>query len=161
MSMNPFRLLALSISLTCSLGAAQVWAGFDEGMNAYTSGDYDTAVREFKLLAEKGDKESQYLLGLLYEEGQGLRKDDVEAAYWYARSAGQGFVDAYFALGQLFVHRKGELQDRMAAHHWFSLAKEYGHRLGDQEMQRNLNAMSPEMADMARNRFRDRRLASH
>jgi TPR repeat protein len=149
----------LVILLAGMLATAPAWAGFDEGMNAYSSGDYDTAAREFKLLADRGDKESQYLLGLLYEEGQGLARDDVEAAYWYARSAGQGFIDAYFALGQLFAQRKGERQDRMAAHHWFSLAKEYGHRLADQEMRRNLNAMSPEMADMARNRFRDRRLS--
>jgi TPR repeat protein len=157
--MNVFRPFFLTIFLASLLAQVPAWAGFDEGMNAYTSGDFDTAAREFNILALKGDKESQYLLGLLYEEGQGLPKDDVEAAYWYARSADQGYVDAYFALGQLFVHRKGERQDRMAAHHWFSLAKEYGHRLGDQELQRNLNAMTPEMAELARNRFRDRRLA--
>jgi uncharacterized protein len=157
--MLPLRRLLLTIPFACALAAGQTWAGFDQGMNAYASGDFDTAAREFRLLAEKGDKESQYLLGLLYEEGQGVLRDDVEAAYWYARSAGQGFGDAYFALGQLFVHRKGERQDRMGAHHWFSLAKEYGHRLADQEMQRNLNAMSPEMADMARNRYKDRRVA--
>ncbi len=153
----PFALMLLLVG---RLVASPAQAGFDEGMNAYASGDYDTAAREFKALALSGDRESQYLLGLLFEEGQGVRKDDVEAAYWYARSADQGFADAYFALGQLFVHRKGERQDRMAAHHWFSLAKEYGHRLGDQEMQRNLDAMSPEMAELARGRFRERRLAA-
>lgn len=157
--MTVFRPIFLTVILASLLLAVPARAGFDEGMNAYTSGDYDTAAREFKILAVKGEKESQYLLGLLYEEGQGLPRDDVEAAFWYARSADQGYVDAYFALGQLFVHRKGERQDRMAAHHWFSLAKEYGHRLGDQEMQRNLNDMTPEMAEMARNRFRDRRVA--
>lgn len=157
--MNVFPPFLLTIFLACMLATVPASAGFDEGMNAYTSGDFDTAAREFKILAAKGERESQYLLGLLYEEGQGLPKDDVEASYWYARSADQGYVDAYFALGQLFVHRKGDFQDRMAAHHWFSLAREYGHRLGDQELQRNLNAMTPEMAEMARSRFRDRRLA--
>ncbi len=157
--MNASAALFLTLLLAGMMGTTPAWAGFDEGMNAYTSGDYDTAAREFNMLAVKGDKESQYLLGLLYEEGQGLPRDDVKAAFWYARSAEQGYADAYFALGQLFVHRKGERLDRMAAHHWFSLAKEYGHRLADQEMQRNLNAMTPEMQEMARNRFRDRRLA--
>lgn len=157
--MPPVRFLLLVLLLAGQLAAIPARAGFDEGMTAYTSGDFDVAAREFKALALKGDKESQYLLGLLLEEGQGVQKDDVEAAYWYARAAEQGFVDAYFALGQLFVHRKGERQDRMAAHHWFSLAKEYGHRLGDQEMRRNLDAMPAEMAELARNRFRDRHFA--
>lgn len=153
---RPLRLIA---SLTSLLLTTAVWAGFDEGMSAYTSGDFDTAYSQFSIMANKGDTESKYMLGMLYEEGQGVPKDDVQAAYWYARAAEKGFVDAYFALGQLFVHRKGDRQDRMAAHHWFSLAKEYGHRLADQEMQRNLNAMPPDMAEMARNRFRDRHLA--
>ena len=131
-------------------------AGHDEGMNAYSSGDYETAAREFRALARQGDKEAQYLLGLLYEAGQGVEKDEQEAAFWLARSADQGFADAYFALGQMFASRKGERQDRMAAHHWFSLAKEYGHRLGEEEMQRNLRAMPPEMAELARNRHLDR-----
>jgi hypothetical protein len=146
--------LSLVLLLSATVFTGQALAGYDEGMNAYTSGDFDTAAREFKRMAAAGEKESQYMLGLLYEEGQGVDKDDVEAAHWYARAAGQGVADAYFALGQLFVHRKGDCMDRMAAHHWFSLAKEYGHRLGDQEMQRNLSAMTPEMADMARNRYR-------
>lgn len=150
---------SLPILLACLLTATTVRAGHDEGIQAYTNGDFEGAAREFKPLAEKGEMESQYMLGLLYEEGQGVSKDDTEASFWYARAAGQGHVDAFFALGQLFVHRKGERLDRMAAHHWFSLAKDHGHRLADQEMQRNLKAMSPEMAELARNRFRDRRLA--
>ncbi len=151
-----FFLPALSLKLLLAAGVAM--AGYDEGIQAYTSGDFEGAVREFRTLAGQGHAESQYMLGILYEEGQGLPRDDVEAAYWYSRAAEKGLADAYFALGQLFVHRQGARQDRMAAHHWFSLAKEHGHRLADQEMQRNLNAMSPEMAEVARNRFRGRRL---
>lgn len=157
--MTSRRIHALLLCAMFSLAGSGALAGYDEGMQAYTNGDFDTAAREFAALAEKGEAESQYMLGMLYEEGQGIAKDDVQAAYWYARAADKGFVDAYFALGQLFVHRKGERQDRMAAHHWFSLAKEYGHRLADQEMRRNLAAMPPEMAELARNRFRDRHVA--
>lgn len=157
--MKSLRVLRIVSCLAGLLLTPSVWAGFDEGMSAYTSGDFDTAYREFNLTANQGNTESKYMLGMLYEEGQGVAKDDVQAAYWYARAAEKGFVDAYFALGQLFVHRKGERQDRMAAHHWFSLAKEYGHRLAEQELQRNLNAMPPEMAELARNRYRDQFLA--
>lgn len=154
------RKILSSLLFASLLAALPVQAGLDEGMNAYSSGDYETAAREFKALAKQGDKEAQYLLGLLYEEGQGVDRDDQEAAYWLARSADQGFADAFFALGQMFANRKGERQDRMAAHHWFSLAKQYGHRLGEEEMQRNLKAMTPEMRELARNRFRDRHFAT-
>lgn len=157
--MSASRAVTLVVLIAASFASIPANAGYDEGIQAYTNGDFEGAAREFTVLAKKGHADSQYMLGMLYEEGQGLARDDVEAAFWYARAADQGFVDAYFALGQLFVHRKGEHLDRMGAHHWFSLAKEYGHRLADQEMQRNLKAMSPEMAELARNRFRDRRYA--
>jgi len=149
-----FILICLLLSV-----ATLARAGLDEGMSAYSSGDYDKAAREFRPLAEKGDREAQYMLGLLYEEGQGIDRDDLLAAHWYARSAGQGFADAYYALGQLFLQRKGERQDRMAAHHWFCLAREHGHRLGEQEIQRNLKAMPPDLAELARNLYAERRLS--
>jgi len=147
-----FLLICLLLSVT-----AHAHAAMDKGMSAYSSGNYDKAAREFRIFAERGDREAQYMLGMLYAEGQGVERDDLLAAYWYARSADQGFADAYYALGQLFLNRRGDRQDRMAAHHWFCLAREHGHRLGEQEIQRNLKAMPPDLAEMARNRYPDRR----
>lgn len=148
--------------LTCLLLTAAMLAraGMDEGLSAYSSGDYDKAAREFKVLAERGEREAQYMLGLLYEEGQGVERDELLAAHWYALAAGQGFADAYFALGQLSLKPRGDRQNRMAAHHWFCLARQYGHRLGEQEIQRNLKAMPPELAELARNLYADRRPGS-
>ena len=45
-----------------ALGAG-AWAGFQEGIDAYDRGDYQAALKEFKLL--NSDKRAQFLLGVM------------------------------------------------------------------------------------------------
>ena len=45
---------ALCAGFTLGL-TAPAWAGFDEGLAAYQRGDYATALREWRPLAEQGD----------------------------------------------------------------------------------------------------------
>ncbi len=56
------RVVAIAILL--SLLATPAWAGFAEGVAAYERGDYATALREWRPLAEQGDAEAQYNLGV-------------------------------------------------------------------------------------------------
>ena len=42
----------------------------------------------------KGIAQTQYNLGAMYSNGQGVNQDDKEAAAWYRKAAVQGFVDA-------------------------------------------------------------------
>ncbi len=85
--------IALAVALLVSL-AAPAWAGFDEGLAAYERGDYETAVREFKSLAEQGNALAQSILGGMYDEGQGVPQDYAEAVRWYRRAAEQGLPSA-------------------------------------------------------------------
>ena len=43
-----------------------------------------------KAKAEKGDASAQVTLGLMYEYGRGVAKNDVEAVKWYRKAAEQG-----------------------------------------------------------------------
>ena len=47
--------------------ASMAWDGFREGLAAYNSGDYATALREFRPLAQQGEAHAQYYLGLMYQ----------------------------------------------------------------------------------------------
>ena len=47
-------------------------ASFDEGMAAYKRGDYATALREWRPLAEDDHALAQHKIGLMYFKGQGL-----------------------------------------------------------------------------------------
>ena len=63
---------------------------FEVGVDAWGRGKYETALKEFRLLAEQGHTEAQMNLGIMYSQGQGVPKDDVQAYGWYTLAAGQG-----------------------------------------------------------------------
>lgn len=125
-------------------------AGFDEAMSAYTSGDFERAAREFRPLAERGDRLAQYHLGLLYEEGQGLPRDRAQALHWYTEAAKQGDVDACFAIGQMYHLGIGVERNPVAAYHWYDLAAGGGHPRAREEFQRLSRHLSPEQISAAK-----------
>ena len=57
-------------------------ADFQKGFTAYFSGDYATALREWKPLAEQGHISAQYGLGLMYRDGNGVPKNYKTAVMW-------------------------------------------------------------------------------
>ena len=57
-------------------------AGLDEGVAAYDRGDYATALREWRPLAEQGNAKAQYNLGAMYYSGLGVPQDYAEAVKW-------------------------------------------------------------------------------
>ena len=68
--------------------AAPVAAGpWEDGIVAYNQGDYATAVRLWRPLAEQGDASAQLNLGAMYSNGQGIPQDYIRAHKWYNLSA--------------------------------------------------------------------------
>jgi TPR repeat protein/S1-C subfamily serine protease len=107
-------------------------AGWKEGLAAYERGDYDTAFREFLPLAEQGDAHAQYNLGIMYDEGRGVRQDYSEAVKWY-RSAAEyrsavkrGDAVAQFNLGFMYAKGHGVPTDAVEAVNWYRRAAEQG-----------------------------------
>ena len=52
---------------------------FDKGLAAAQAGDYATALQEWTPLAEQGNVIAQFLLGIMYNNGQGVIQDYKEA----------------------------------------------------------------------------------
>src|SRR5207247_8932716 len=65
-------------------------ADFDAGMAAYQRGDYVTAFREFKPLAEKGAAQAPNILGVMYDKSQGVPQDYVQSHRGFNLAAAQG-----------------------------------------------------------------------
>ncbi len=61
---------ALCAGFTLGL-TAPAWAGWDEAAAAHKRGDYATAIRELRPLAEQGVADARFDLGLMYGEGLG------------------------------------------------------------------------------------------
>ena len=120
------------LSIICL--AVPAWADFQAGMDATTRGDYATALREWRPLAEQGDALAQYNLGVLYRKGRGVPQDDVQARQWYAKAAAQGLAKAQFNLGTLYFNGEGASKDYQQALRWFRLAADQGEALAQTKM---------------------------
>ena len=70
--------------------APPILADFQAGVEAWGRGDYDTALQEFRHLAEQGTAQAQVNLGIIYSQGRGVPKDSVQAYRWYTLAASQG-----------------------------------------------------------------------
>jgi TPR repeat protein len=71
----------LSATLICA-AAVPAWADLYDGLKAYEAGDYTTALKEFRPLAELGHAYAQHNLGVMYDEGAGVPENYAEAVKW-------------------------------------------------------------------------------
>ena len=100
MSRALFFTLILSIGLLC--GCADI---------SYLRGDYETALREWRLGAEQGDANAQQNLGHMYDYGLGVPEDDKAAVKWYTLASEQGLAISQYSLGIMYAQGFGVPKD--------------------------------------------------
>ena len=101
-------------------------ADFDKGWDAAQSGDYATALKEWRPLAEQGDAGAQNNLGAMYQNGVGVVQDYKEARKWYRLSAEQGDFRAQTNMGLMYANGLGAIEDKVLAHMWWNIAASQG-----------------------------------
>ena len=87
-------------------------------------------VADFERLrkvAEKGDAQAQFNIGLRYYSGKGVTKDIVEAARWFRKAAEQGNAFAQHSLGNCYSRGSGVAKDLDEADKWYRKAAEQGY----------------------------------
>jgi TPR repeat protein len=103
-------------------------AGLSEDATlAYEHGDYATALRLWRPLADQGNAEAQGHLGFLYAHGHGVPQDYTEAVRWYRKAADQGVARAQCNLGLAYHKGRGVPQDYADAMRWYRRAADQGH----------------------------------
>ena len=144
-------LIAL-VSVAVGIGALQIArGGYLEGVDAYERGDYKTALKEFRFLAERGNADAQFHLGRMYNKGEGLRQSHREAAKWFRRAAERGHAASQLYLGVLYATGNGVIQDYVLAHMWFNLSSANGEKGAAQARERVEETMtSPQVAEAQR-----------
>ncbi len=85
-------------------------------------------VNFWRKTADHGVAYAQDKLGEMYANGQGVPKDDTEAARWYRKAADQGHESAQYKLGEMYASGQGVPKDDTEAYHWFNSAAHNGHR---------------------------------
>jgi len=130
-------------------------ADFEDGVKAARQGDYATALKEWKLLAEQGHASAQYNLGVMYANGQGVPQDYAEAMKWYRKAAEQGNAGAQNNLGVMYANGQGVPQDYIQAHMWWNLSAAQGNKVAVQNRDLIASKMSPEQVAQAQRLARE------
>lgn len=80
-----------------------------------------------KQLASKGDKKSQFNVGIMYYYGDGTPQNYTEAFNWFKKAADQSDADAQFNLGVMSDRGQGTPKNPQEAFNWYKKAAEQGH----------------------------------
>jgi hypothetical protein len=64
--------------------------------------------------------------GTMYEEGDGVAKNEAEAVNWYRKSSALGYEYGQFALGQMYAEGRGVAKDEAEALNWYRKAAHQG-----------------------------------
>jgi len=99
-------------------------SGRSAGFAAYKSGDYPTALREFRA---EGGPDGDFAIGLMYYKGEGVKRDMREAASFFHRAADQGHAGAQNNLGLMHVQGSGVPMDYKEAVRWYRMAADQGY----------------------------------
>lgn len=102
--------------------------------------DYSEAFKWLKLAAEQGDLDSQYIIGHMYANGEGVGQNYGLAIWWYNQAAFEGHGDAQaelrqfaekgyslaqYSIGRIYIFRNEPAE----AFRWYKLAAEQGFAL--------------------------------
>ena len=105
------RTLLLALLLVTGIAVADDESVLQDALSAAIRGDYATALRLSRPLAETGNANAQVLLGKLYSEDRGVPQDYAEATRCYRMAAEQGNAEAQADLGFMYEMGHGVSQD--------------------------------------------------
>lgn len=76
--------------------------------------------------AERGDVDSQYRLGLIYYNGDGVSQSNQKAFEWVMKSANKGNAKAQYVIGRMYHHGHGVNKDIDEAIIWYTKSAKQG-----------------------------------
>jgi TPR repeat protein len=93
----------------------------EDAKSALQRSDYAAALQILRPLADQGNANAQFNLGVIYDRGQGVPQDYAQAVAWYRKAAEQGDPFAQFNLCVMYANSHGVTQDYIEALMWFLL----------------------------------------
>lgn len=117
--------LIISFSLAAPVAAGQV-EELQAAVTAHDRGDYSSSLRTHHLLADQGNAEAQFNLGLFYDQGKGVPQNYTEAMRWYRKAAERGIAEAELNIGLMYDEGRGVPENDLEAVGWYQKAAERG-----------------------------------
>jgi uncharacterized protein len=99
---------------------------YEDGEAAYERGDYATAIRYWRPLADDGNAAAQTIVGAMYAAGQGVPQDYAQAFFWARKAADHGYIAAQGIVGAMYGMGQGVPQDYAQAVFWLRKAADKG-----------------------------------
>ena len=124
---HPILATLYALLLALGLSGAANAGPFDDALAAAKRGDYATAFRLWRPLADQGDADAQSNLGVMYANGQGVPQNHAEAVKWFRLAADQGYANAQYNLGLMYDNGQGVTQNHAEAVKWYRLAADQGY----------------------------------
>lgn len=112
---------------------------------------YLSNLAECQAEAGQGNAIAQFILGSMYENGEGVAQDYKEAMKWYQKAAEQGDADAQYGLGKMYADGSGVAQDYVMSHMWFDIAAEQTYRDASNMRDSVAKIMTPQQIQEAQN----------
>ncbi len=126
-----FVLLVLSCFFVAVPAFPQATEKFQQGINAFAVGDYQTAADIWLVEAYEGSPDAQFNLGVMYIEGKGVPQNRDDALFWFIKAAENDHIQAQYNLGHLYFEdndnpeslKKGAAWWRRSSLQGFSIAQ--------------------------------------
>ena len=145
--------VVVAAAVAVVLTGVTVAGPFEDADAAYERGDYARALRLWQALAEQGNVDAQFSLGIAYF-GAGPQ-DETQAAKWFRLAAEQGDTVAQFMIGWIYADGLGVPRDYVLAHMWWNLAAMQGALLGGQKRDEIEVQMTPDQIAEAKRLARE------
>jgi len=84
--------------------------------------------------AERHSSLAQHTVGLMYVNGDGVKKDYGKAAYWFARASGADYPPALYDLGAIYRNGEGVVVDVNKAVYFYTKSANSGYPLAMTEL---------------------------
>jgi TPR repeat protein len=103
-----------------------------------------SALKQITQLAEGGSPENQFILGVIYHNGQGVGQDYTESVKWYRLAANRGQSTAQSNLGSMYQYGQSVASSKVVAYALYNLSASIDPST-DNKAPNNRAAMASEM----------------
>ena len=102
----------------------------DDGIAAYNSGDKQKASKLFKKACDGGNITACFNLGIMYDNGYGVRQNKQTASKLWKKACDGGNITSCYNLGILYFNGKGIEKNKSKATKLFKKACDGGNSSG-------------------------------
>ena len=121
-----WKILGVALLAFCLSACAPRQPTVAQGLAQFDDGDVKGALSTLTTLAQLGDPKAQQVLGVMYQNGQGITKNSQEALNWFRLAAASGNEAALYPLGLMYATGAGVVRDDVQALKWYRLAAQRG-----------------------------------